>query len=64
MERCLEEMPELIEKDGHKVRCFLYECDKEGGKELMSENQVLVEVKNLVKHFNLENDFLDVQHLF
>lgn len=25
MDRCKKEMPELIEKDGHKVRCFLYE---------------------------------------
>ncbi|MEN6461365.1 MAG: ABC transporter ATP-binding protein [Syntrophomonas sp.] len=24
-ERCTQEMPELQEKDGHKVRCFLYE---------------------------------------
>ncbi len=30
MERCREEMPELIEKDGHKVRCFLYETEQEG----------------------------------
>lgn len=30
MERCLQEMPELIEKDGHKVSCFLYEAEKEG----------------------------------
>ena len=29
MERCRLEMPELIEKDGHKVRCFLYESEKE-----------------------------------
>ena len=29
MERCRLEMPELIEKDGHKVRCFLYDSDKE-----------------------------------
>ena len=28
-ERCTKEMPELIEVDGHKVRCFLYE-KKEG----------------------------------
>ena len=33
MERCREEMPELIEKDGHKVRCFLYETEQEGGAE-------------------------------
>lgn len=25
MERCRNEMPELIEKNGHKVRCFLYD---------------------------------------
>ncbi len=30
MERCLQEMPELIERDGHKVSCFLYEAEKEG----------------------------------
>jgi len=30
MDRCQKEMPELIEKDGHKVRCFLYETEKEG----------------------------------
>ena len=29
MERCRLEMPELIEKDGHKVRCFLYDSEKE-----------------------------------
>lgn len=29
MDRCREEIPELIEKDGHKVRCFLYESEKE-----------------------------------
>jgi len=29
MERCLQEMPELIEKDGHKVSCFLYEAEEE-----------------------------------
>lgn len=29
MERCRKEMPQLIEKDGHKVRCFLYEAEKE-----------------------------------
>jgi peptide/nickel transport system ATP-binding protein len=29
MERCRKSMPELIEKDGHKVRCFLYETEKE-----------------------------------
>jgi peptide/nickel transport system ATP-binding protein len=31
MDRCRKEMPQLIEKDGHKVRCFLYDTDKEGG---------------------------------
>ncbi len=31
MDRCRKEMPELIEKDGHKVRCFLYESGKEEG---------------------------------
>lgn len=30
MERCRQEMPQLIEKDGRKVRCFLYE-NEEGG---------------------------------
>ncbi|HYE69378.1 MAG TPA: ABC transporter ATP-binding protein [Anaerovoracaceae bacterium] len=30
MERCTREMPELIEFDGHKVRCFLYEEDGKG----------------------------------
>nr|WP_319488820.1 ABC transporter ATP-binding protein [uncultured Caproiciproducens sp.] len=29
VERCRKEMPELIEKDGHKVRCFLYETETE-----------------------------------
>lgn len=29
MERCRKEMPQLIEKDGHKVRCFLYNADEE-----------------------------------
>lgn len=29
MERCRKEIPQLIEKDGHKVRCFLYETEKE-----------------------------------
>lgn len=33
MDRCRKEMPELIEKDGHKVRCFLYESGKEEGAE-------------------------------
>lgn len=32
MDRCREEMPRLVEKDGHKVRCFLYEDEKQGGK--------------------------------
>ncbi len=32
MDRCREEMPRLVEKDGHKVRCFLYEDEKKGGK--------------------------------
>ena len=35
MERCKEEMPELIDASGHKVRCFLYD-KKEGG---MCENE-------------------------
>ncbi|NLJ31595.1 MAG: ABC transporter ATP-binding protein [Clostridiales bacterium] len=30
MERCRREMPRLREKDGHKVRCFLYETEEEG----------------------------------
>ncbi|MHB8062234.1 MAG: ABC transporter ATP-binding protein [Ruminiclostridium sp.] len=30
MERCKKEMPELIEMNGHKVRCFLYEAEEEG----------------------------------
>lgn len=30
MERCTQEMPELQELDGHKVRCFLYDKVKEG----------------------------------
>ncbi len=29
MERCIREMPELREIDGHKVRCFLYEENAE-----------------------------------
>ena len=29
MDRCRTEMPELTEKDGHKVRCFLYNTVKE-----------------------------------
>ncbi len=29
MERCRHEIPELIEKDGHKVRCFLYDNEQE-----------------------------------
>lgn len=33
MDRCRKEMPQLIEKDGHKVRCFLYENENEGGKQ-------------------------------
>lgn len=28
MERCRLEMPELIEKEGHKIRCFLYENEQ------------------------------------
>jgi peptide/nickel transport system ATP-binding protein len=35
MERCRKEMPQMIEKNGHKVRCFLYEGtaeeEKKGG---------------------------------
>lgn len=31
MDRCTQEMPELKEIDGHKVRCFLYGEAKEGG---------------------------------
>ena len=31
MDRCRQEMPELKNMDGHKVRCFLYEKEKEGG---------------------------------
>jgi peptide/nickel transport system ATP-binding protein len=31
MERCRREMPQLIEKDGHKVRCFLYQPEEQGG---------------------------------
>ena len=27
MERCRREVPELKETDGHKVRCFLYDCE-------------------------------------
>jgi oligopeptide/dipeptide ABC transporter, ATP-binding protein, C-terminal domain len=30
MERCQKEMPQLIDKDGHKVCCFLYETEKKG----------------------------------
>lgn len=30
MERCTQEIPELREIDGHKVRCFLYDEAKEG----------------------------------
>lgn len=30
MDRCRKEMPELINKDGHKVRCFLYETEEKG----------------------------------
>lgn len=29
MERCRQEMPQLIDMDGHKVRCFLYSAGKE-----------------------------------
>ncbi|MBW7572223.1 ABC transporter ATP-binding protein [Caproiciproducens faecalis] len=29
MDRCRREMPELIERNGHKVRCFLYENEPE-----------------------------------
>ncbi len=32
MDRCRKEMPQLVEKDGHKVRCFLYEDERQGGK--------------------------------
>lgn len=32
MDRCRKETPELIEKDGHKVRCFLYEDNREVAK--------------------------------
>lgn len=28
MDRCRREMPELIERNGHKVRCFLYENEE------------------------------------
>lgn len=28
MDRCRREMPELIERNGHKVRCFLYEDEE------------------------------------
>jgi peptide/nickel transport system ATP-binding protein len=31
MARCGKEMPQLIEKDGHKVRCFLYQSEEQGG---------------------------------
>ena len=30
MERCKKEMPEVYERNGHKVRCFLYESENEG----------------------------------
>lgn len=30
MERCKQEMPELTDIDGHKVRCFLFSGEKEG----------------------------------
>ncbi len=30
MDRCRREMPQLVEKDGHMVRCFLYEDEKGG----------------------------------
>lgn len=33
MEVCRQEMPKLVEKDGHKVRCFLYDTEKAGGKQ-------------------------------
>lgn len=33
MERCRREVPELIEKDGHKVRCFLYENEQKEAQE-------------------------------
>ncbi len=29
MDRCRKEIPQLVEKDGHKVRCFLYDTVKE-----------------------------------
>jgi len=29
MERCHREMPELLEQDGRRVRCFLYETEKQ-----------------------------------
>ena len=32
MDRCRKEMPQLAERDGHKVRCFLYEDEGQGGK--------------------------------
>lgn len=32
MERCRKEMPELIDRDGHKVRCFLYESEEKEAK--------------------------------
>ncbi len=32
LERCVQEMPDLRDINGHKVRCFLYEEVKEGGK--------------------------------
>jgi peptide/nickel transport system ATP-binding protein len=31
MERCQKEMPELIDNNGHKVRCFLYQSEEQGG---------------------------------
>lgn len=31
IKRCTQEMPELQEVDGHKVRCFLYEEARKGG---------------------------------
>ena len=31
MDRCRKEMPQLLEKDGHKVRCFLYDSENQEG---------------------------------
>lgn len=33
MERCRTEMPQLLEKDGRKVRCFLYQTEEGGAEE-------------------------------